>query len=75
MWTALESTGQPEVEQSKTPLPASSNIGTETLTTERSRQSADGNKELTDASDRKRRVARLGTPAWREAHRKVVAKA
>ena len=74
MWTALRSTGRPEVEQSKTPLPASSDIGTETLTTERSRQSADGNKELTGVSDRKRRAARLGTPAWCEAHQEAVAK-
>ena len=75
MWTALGSTGRPKVEQSKTLLPASSDIGVETLTTERSRRSADGNKELTGVSDRKRRAVRLGTPAQHEAHREVVAKA
>ena len=71
----LESTGRPEVEQSKTPLPASSDIGAKTLTAERSRWLADGNEELTGVSDRKRRVARLGTSAWREAHWEAVAKA
>ena len=75
MWTALGSTGQPKVEQSKTSLPASSNISTKTLMAERSRQSADGNKELTGVSDWKCRAVRLGTPARREAHQEVVAKA
>ena len=75
MQTVLGSTGRPKVEQSKTLLPASSDIGVETLTTERSRQSADGNKELTSVSDQKRRAARLGTPAQRKAHREAVAKA
>ena len=75
MQTALGSTGQPEVEQSKTPFPASSDIGMKTLTTERSRRSADGNKELTGVSDRKCRAVRLGTPARHEVHREVVAKA
>ena len=59
----------------KTPLPASSNIGVETLTTERSRWSADGNKELTGVSDRKHRAARLGTPARCASHWEAVAKA
>ena len=75
MQTALRSTGQPEVEQSKTPLSASSDIGMKTLMTERSRQSADGNEELTSVSDQKRRVVRLGTLAWCEAHQEAVAKA
>ena len=75
MWMALKSTGRPEVEQSKTPLPASSDIGAKTLMTKRSRQSADGNKKLTGVSDQKCRAARLGTPAQHEAHQEAVAKA
>ena len=74
MWMVLRSTGRPEVEQSKTSLSASSNIGAKTLMTERSRQSADGNKELTGVSDQKHRAARLGTPTWCEAHWEAVAK-
>ena len=72
---ALRSTGRPKVEQSKTPLPASSDIGAKTLTAERSRWLANGNEELTSVSDWKCRAVRLGTPARHEAHQEVVAKA
>ena len=75
MQMALGSTGQPKVEQSKTPLSASSDIGTKNLMAERSRRSADGNEELTSVSDWKRRAARLGTPTWHEVHQEAVAKA
>ena len=74
MWMALGSTRRPEVEQSKTPLSASSDIGAKTLTTGRSRRLADGNEELTGVSDQKCRAARLGTPAQRKAHREAIAK-
>ena len=68
MQTVLGNTGQPEVEQSKTPSQASSDIGVWTLMAERSRWSADGNEELTGVSDQKCRAARLGTPAWYTTH-------
>ena len=75
MRIALGSTRQPKVEQSKTPLPASSDIGAKTLMAERSRRSANGNKKLTSVSDQKCRAVRLGAPTQRKAHWEVVAKA